>query len=134
MFHHGFYALFLILSFSFGTVVLIFGFFATRILFKKQKKKPITLNSFNALIPKITTTQRALELVDIFFSKFRIVQPKQKDLWLETLKNLARSEFIDTNKTADIREKLIKFNPDFQEEIAECIGIALKTKNANKGT
>ncbi len=133
MFHHGFYAFFLILSFGFGGIVLLFGFLATKFIFKKPKKKPPKLKDITALIPKVTTEQEALDLIDKFFTHFSDLNKhtKKKDEWLQIIQDIAKLEFVDVDKAAEIREKLIKINPTFQKDISESIGLALKTKKPN---
>ncbi len=130
MYNQGFYALFLLLSFGIGFCMLIFGLFARSLFNRKPKPKPLTLKTFRELIPTATTTQKALELVDTFCEKFGIIAPnaKNKDEWLDTVRELTSLKTIDTDEAAKIREQLIKINPNIQKEISDYVGMALKTK------
>lgn len=131
MYNHGFFALFLILAFGFGSVMLVFGIVA-RSMFgvRPPKPKQFTLKDFRELIPSATTQDKALELVNMFIKKFNIIAPQspQKQEWLDTVKELVSLDSIDTDKAAEVRERLTSKNPNLQNDITQIVGNALKNK------
>ncbi|MGX3044923.1 hypothetical protein [Helicobacter sp. T3_23-1056] len=131
MYNHGFFALFLIIAFVFGTIMLVFGVVA-RSMFgvRPPKPKQFSLKDFRELIPTAKDQKRALELVDMFIKKFNILAPQspQKQEWLDTVKELVSLESIDTDKAAEVRERLISKNPNLQNDITQLVGNALKNK------
>lgn len=133
MYNHGFFALFLIIAFVFGTIMLVFGVVA-RSMFgvRPPKPKQFTLKDFRELIPTAKDQKKALELVDMFVKKFNILAPQspQKQEWLDTVKELVSLESIDTDKAAEVRERLISKNPNLQNDITQLVGNALKNKKA----
>ena len=133
MYNHGFFALFLIIAFVFGTIMLVFGVVA-RSMFgvRPPKPKQFTLKDFRELIPTAKDQKKALELVDMFIKKFNILTPQspQKQEWLDTVKELVSLDSIDTDKAAEVRERLISKNPNLQNDITQLVGNALKNKKA----
>lgn len=133
MYNHGFFALFLIIAFVFGTIMLVFGVVA-RSMFgvRPPKPKQFTLKDFRELIPTAKDQKKALELVDMFIKKFNILAPQspQKQEWLDTVKELVSLDSIDTDKAAEVRERLISKNPNLQNDITQLVGNALKNKKA----
>ncbi|OBV30048.1 hypothetical protein BKN38_06575 [Helicobacter sp. CLO-3] len=132
MYNQGFYALFLVISFVLGLVVLLFGFLM-RSLFDhkpKIKRKKLTIADFRAKIPSGKTTEEALKLVALFSKKFGVMHSDsaEKQEWLDAIRELTTLESIDTDKAAEIREQLIAKNPSLKKEIADAVGMALKTK------
>ncbi len=131
MYNHGFFALFLILAFGFGSVMLVFGIVA-RSMFgvRPPKPKQFTLKDFRELIPSATTQDKALELVNMFIKKFNIIAPQspQKQEWLDAVKELVSLDSIDTDKAAEVRERLTSKNPNLQNDITQIVGNALKNK------
>lgn len=128
MYNQGFYAVFLLISFGFGFVVFMFGFFM-RSLFDK-KPKPFTLKDFRKRIPKAKSQAQAHELVEQFIKKFGLFAPNSSDReeWLDVVKELTSLESIDTDKAAEVREHLSAKNPAIKKEISDAVGLALKTK------
>ncbi|MGX2970940.1 hypothetical protein [Helicobacter sp. T3_23-1059] len=133
MYNHGFFALFLIIAFVFGTIMLVFGVVA-RSMFgvRPPKPKQFSLKDFRELIPTAKDQKKALELVDMFIKKFNILAPQspQKQEWLDTVKELVSLDSIDTDKAAEVRERLISKNPNLQNDITQLVGNALKNKKA----
>ena len=133
MYNHGFFALFLIIAFVFGTIMLVFGVVA-RSMFgvRPPKPKQFMLKDFRELIPTAKDQKKALELVDMFIKKFNILAPQspQKQEWLDTVKELVSLDSIDTDKAAEVRERLISKNPNLQNDITQLVGNALKNKKA----
>lgn len=130
MYNQGFYALFLIIAFSFGFIILIFGFFTRSLFDRKPKPKPFTLQDFRKLIPKAKSQNEAHELVEKFTKKFGLIAPDSgnKEEWLDVVKELTSLEVIDTDRAAEIREQLTAKNPSIKKDIADVVGLALKTK------
>ena len=87
---------------------------------------------FRKLIPPAKDQKKALELVDMFIKKFNILAPQspQKQEWLDTVKELVSLDSIDTDKAAEVRERLISKNPNLQNDITQLVGNALKNKKA----
>lgn len=130
MYNQGFYAVFLLISFGFGFVVFVFGFFMQSLFDKKPKLKPFTLKDFRKLIPKAKSQDQAHDLIEQFVKKFGLFAPNSSDCqeWLDVVKELTSLESIDTDKAAEIREHLSAKNPAIKKEISDVIGLALKTK------
>ena len=130
MYNQGFYAVFLLISFGFGFVVFVFGFFMQSLFDKKPKLKPFTLKDFRKLIPKAKSQDQAHDLIEQFVKKFGLFAPNSSDCqeWLDVVKELISLESIDTDKAAEIREHLSAKNPAIKKEISDVIGLALKTK------
>ena len=131
MFNHGFFALFLILAFGLGSLLLVFGVVARSAFgVRPPKPKQFTIKDFRALIPDAKTQAKALELVDMFIKKFNIIAPQspQRQEWLDAVKELVSLDSIDTDKAAEIRERLISKNPNLQNDITQLVGNALKNK------
>ena len=130
MYNSGFYALFLILSFGLGSIVLVFGLVTRNLFDHKPKPKPLTLKAFRKLIPNAKTKEDALGLIEKFSTTFGIIAPESEDKqeWLDIVRELVSLEAIDTDKAAEVREQLITKNPNLQKDIADSVGIALKTK------
>lgn len=130
MYNQGFYAVFLLISFGFGFVVFVFGFFMQSLFDKKPKLKPFTLKDFRKLIPKAKSQDQAHDLIEQFVKKFGLFAPNSSDCqeWLDVVKELTSLESIDTDKAAEIREHLSAKNPTIKKEISDVIGLALKTK------
>lgn len=130
MYNQGFYAVFLLISFGFGFVVFMFGFFMRSLFDKKPKPKPFTLKDFRKRIPKAKSQAQAHELVEQFIKKFGLFAPNSSDReeWLDVVKELTSLESIDTDKAAEVREQLSAKNPAIKKEISDAIGLALKTK------
>lgn len=134
MFHHGFFALFLIIALAFGFITMIFSIVFVLVFNgkKKVKKKEYTLADLRAEIPKAKTLNDALGLIEEFQTKFRNIKPDLKEEWLNTLAALVSVESVDIDKVAEIRERFIRINPNFKAEITECVGTVLKTKKDKK--
>ncbi|MBR2494368.1 hypothetical protein [Helicobacter sp.] len=130
MYNQGFYTVFLLISFGFGFVVFVFGFFMQSLFDKKPKLKPFTLKDFRKLIPKAKSQDQAHDLIEQFVKKFGLFAPNSSDCqeWLDVVKELTSLESIDTDKAAEIREHLSAKNPAIKKEISDVIGLALKTK------
>ena len=134
MFNQGFYALFLLIAFGFGFIILVFGFFTRSLFDRKPRPKPFTLQDFRKLIPKAKSQSEAHELVEKFTKKFGLIAPNSsiKEEWLEVVKELTSLEVIDTDRAAEIREQLTAKNPSIRKDIADVVGMALKTKKDAK--
>ena len=130
MYNQGFYAVFLLISFGFGFVVFVFGFFMQSLFDKQPKLKPFTLKDFRKLIPKAKSQDQAHDLIEQFVKKFGLFAPNSSDCqeWLDVVKELTSLESIDTDIAAEIREHLSAKNPAIKKEISDVIGLALKTK------
>lgn len=130
MYNQGFYAIILMIACGFGFVIFVFGFFMRSIFDKKPAPKPFTLKDFRKLIPNAKTQDQAQELIEQFVKKFGLFAPSSSDRqeWLDVVKELTSLEIIDTDKAAEVRERLSAKNPNIKKDISDAIGLALKTK------
>ncbi|AFI04207.1 hypothetical protein [Helicobacter cetorum] len=95
----------------------------------KSKANQIpTLESLHQQVKGIKNEKSLRNCQETFIQYFKICPEDKLNLWLEVIQELIASEFFELENAIKFGQDLETTNPNYQQEISNSAGLALKNK------
>ncbi|WP_104760981.1 hypothetical protein [Helicobacter cetorum] len=95
---------------------------------KSQANQIPTLESLHQQVKGIKNEKSLRNCQEIFIQYFKICPEDKLNLWLEVIQELIASEFFELENAIKFGQDLETTNPNYQQEISNSAGLALKNK------
>ncbi|PAF44514.1 hypothetical protein [Helicobacter sp. 11S02596-1] len=130
MYDTWFYIFFWVVSFLLALPVVMLGF--VWIILQKPAPQPrgITLEDLEAMLGRVKNQADLENVLEKFLKNFQVFPKDDTDLkrWLSIIAKMASSEHFDIDSVARFGQKLEDANKGIENDIAETVGLALKTR------